>query len=111
MIGLKRGLDMPGPSPSDGSQTAKQGPVLRSRAAAFGALTIDVEDYFQVEAFAKIIHRQDWEGQQPRVFRNTDRLLDILAEAQVSATFFTLGWIASRNPQLVRRIVCEGHEL
>jgi polysaccharide deacetylase family protein (PEP-CTERM system associated) len=111
MIVFKRGLDMPRPDLTDGSQPATQGSVLQSRAAEFGALTIDVEDYFQVEAFAKIIHRQDWEGQQPRVSRNTDRLLDILAKTQVSATFFTLGWIASRNPQLVRRIVGEGHEL
>jgi polysaccharide deacetylase family protein (PEP-CTERM system associated) len=111
MIVLKRGLAVPGSSPSDRSQTGMQGSVLRSRAPAFGALTIDVEDYFQVEAFAKVIDRQDWECQQPRVSHNTNRLLDILAEANVSATFFTLGWTASRNPELVRRIAAEGHEL
>src|SRR5436190_9015012 len=75
------------------------------------ALTIDVEDYFQVEAFAGVIDRRDWDNQPRRVARNTNTLLNILAEAGVTATFFTLGWIASRHPELVRRIVAEGHEL
>ena len=75
------------------------------------ALTVDVEDYFQVEAFAGVIDRGDWDAFPRRVVRNTDRLLDILAEAGVSATFFTLGWVAERHPELVRRIVAEGHEL
>jgi polysaccharide deacetylase family protein (PEP-CTERM system associated) len=79
--------------------------------AAVNAMTIDVEDYFQVEAFATTIDRADWGKLPPRVERNTDRLLDILGEAGVAATFFTLGWIAGRHPQLVRRIVAEGHEL
>src|SRR5436305_9591486 len=113
MIRLKSGLDVSRPRLSDGPQTAKPEAVLPScaAAAAFGALTIDVEDYFQVEAFAKVIDRADWDRQQPRIDYNTNRLLDILAEARVSGTFFTLGWIASRNRRLIRRIVAEGHEL
>ena len=75
------------------------------------AMTIDVEDYFQVEAFASTIERSDWEGLPRRVERNTDRLLQILAESGVAATFFILGWVAERHPQLVRRVVAEGHEL
>jgi polysaccharide deacetylase family protein (PEP-CTERM system associated) len=75
------------------------------------ALTIDVEDYFQVEAFAGVIDRSDWEAQPRRVARNTERLLDVLGEAGVSATFFMLGWVAERHPDLVHRIVAEGHEL
>jgi polysaccharide deacetylase family protein (PEP-CTERM system associated) len=75
------------------------------------ALTIDVEDYFQVEAFAGIINRGDWERYPARVERNTGILLDLLAEARVSATLFTLGWVAQRFPQIVRRITAEGHEL
>ncbi len=75
------------------------------------ALTIDVEDYFQVEAFASVIDRDAWESLPRRVERNTERLLDILAETKVHATFFTLGWIAQRHPALVQRIVGEGHEL
>ena len=78
---------------------------------ASGALTIDVEDYFQVEAFASTIDRGDWETLPRRVERNTERLLEILAEAGVEATFFMLGWVAERHPGLVRRIVADGHEL
>jgi polysaccharide deacetylase family protein (PEP-CTERM system associated) len=74
-------------------------------------MTIDVEDYFQVEAFASTIDRSDWDAYPRRVERNTGRLLDILAEAEVQATFFMLGWIARRHPALARRIVEEGHEL
>jgi polysaccharide deacetylase family protein (PEP-CTERM system associated) len=78
---------------------------------AHNALTVDVEDYFQVEAFAGIIDRRDWDAFPRRVLRNTERLLDLFAEAGVSGTFFTLGWIAERHPELVRRIVADGHEL
>jgi polysaccharide deacetylase family protein (PEP-CTERM system associated) len=76
------------------------------------ALTIDVEDYFQVSAFAPYVRRQDWDLQECRVERNVDRILGLLADAgQVRATFFTLGWIAERYPQLVRRLVAAGHEV
>ena len=80
-------------------------------AAAMHAMTVDVEDYFQVEAFASSIDRADWERLPRRVERNTERLLDILADAEVKATFFMLGWVAQRHPAQVRRIVAEGHEL
>jgi polysaccharide deacetylase family protein (PEP-CTERM system associated) len=76
------------------------------------ALTIDVEDYFQVSAFAPYIRRQDWDARECRVERNVNRILDLLnAGGDVKATFFTLGWIAERYPQLVKRIVAQGHEL
>lgn len=75
------------------------------------AMTVDVEDYFHVEAFASTIDRADWDRLPQRVERNTMRLLDIFADADVRATFFTLGWVARRHPALVRRIVAEGHEL
>ncbi len=75
------------------------------------ALTIDVEDYFQVSAFAPYIARTDWEQRECRVVRNVSRILDLLAARGTKATFFTLGWIAERYPDLVRRIVREGHEL
>jgi polysaccharide deacetylase family protein (PEP-CTERM system associated) len=75
------------------------------------AMTVDVEDYFHVEAFASTIDRADWEHLPRRVERNTMRLLDIFAETQAHATFFTLGWVAQRHPSLVRRIVAQGHEL
>ena len=75
------------------------------------ALTVDVEDYFQVQAFAHVIPRAQWEAIPRRVEANTDRLLDQFARAGINATFFTLGWVAERHPTLVRRIVAAGHEL
>jgi polysaccharide deacetylase family protein (PEP-CTERM system associated) len=75
------------------------------------ALTVDVEDYFQVSALAPHIPRTDWDSIPCRVERNVERILALLAEANASATFFTLGWIAERYPSMVRRIVAAGHEL
>ena len=75
------------------------------------AMTIDVEDYFQVSAFAPYIARSEWGHRECRVERNVGRLLEILAAHDTKATFFTLGWIAERYPELIRRIVREGHEL
>ena len=75
------------------------------------ALTIDVEDYFQVSAFAPYIARADWDSRECRVERNIDRILALLDEHDTEATFFTLGWIAERYPQLVRRIASQGHEV
>jgi polysaccharide deacetylase family protein (PEP-CTERM system associated) len=75
------------------------------------ALTIDVEDYFQVSAFAPYIARRDWDARECRVERNVDHILAMLGEHDTRATFFTLGWIAERYPQLVRRIADQGHEV
>jgi polysaccharide deacetylase family protein (PEP-CTERM system associated) len=75
------------------------------------ALTIDVEDYFQVSAFAQQISRDTWDSLPCRIEANVGNILDLLAESGVHATFFTLGWIAERYPALIRRIVEEGHEL
>ena len=75
------------------------------------ALTIDVEDYFQVSAFAPHIDRADWDNRECRVERNVHRILDMLDRHNTKATFFTLGWVAQRYPQLVREIVHRGHEL
>ncbi|MDR3453995.1 MAG: DUF3473 domain-containing protein [Rhodoferax sp.] len=75
------------------------------------ALTIDVEDYFQVSAFAPHIARSEWSTRECRVERNVNIILEMLASRGTKATFFTLGWIAERYPQLVRQIVKEGHEL
>jgi polysaccharide deacetylase family protein (PEP-CTERM system associated) len=75
------------------------------------ALTIDVEDYFQVSAFAPHIARGDWPSRECRIEQNIDRVLALLADANAKATFFTLGWIAERYPEIVRRIASEGHEL
>lgn len=75
------------------------------------ALTIDVEDYFQVSAFAPYIPRDQWEIRDCRVERNVDIILSLLDKHGTKATFFTLGWIAQRYPRLIRRIVEGGHEL
>lgn len=75
------------------------------------ALTIDVEDYFQVSAFSGHIPRSSWEDLPCRVERNVDRILALLDKNQIKATFFTLGWIAERYPFMVKRIAENGHEL
>jgi polysaccharide deacetylase family protein (PEP-CTERM system associated) len=75
------------------------------------AMTIDVEDYFHVSAFEDVVRRADWDFYERRVVANTRRLLDIFARADVRATFFVLGWVADREPALVRAIVAAGHEL
>ena len=75
------------------------------------ALTIDVEDYFQVSAMAPYIERSAWDSLECRVENNVDRLLARFDEHGARATFFTLGWIAERYPALIRRIVAAGHEL
>lgn len=75
------------------------------------AMTVDVEDYFQVSAFESHISRQHWEHLPRRVEHNTHRILDLFAAHQVQATFFTLGWVAERHPALIGRIVADGHEL
>jgi len=80
-------------------------------AAVRNAMTIDVEDYFQVSAFAPHISRESWPQRECRVEANIDRVLSILDEGNAKGTFFTLGWIAERYPDMVRRIVAGGHEL
>jgi polysaccharide deacetylase family protein (PEP-CTERM system associated) len=75
------------------------------------ALTIDVEDYFQVSAFSRHIDRGDWERIPCRVERNIERVLELLSLSDSKATFFTLGWLAERYPQVVREIVAHGHEV
>lgn len=75
------------------------------------ALTIDVEDYFHVSAFEGYVRRSTWDSLESRVVPNTDRLLELLARANVQATFFVLGWVAERYPALITRIAEAGHEI
>ena len=75
------------------------------------AMTIDVEDYFQVSAFAPYIPRNQWDSLPCRVEQNVMRILDLLDAHQAKGTFFTLGWVAERYPQVVREMVARGHEL
>lgn len=75
------------------------------------AMTVDVEDYFHVSAFDSVIDPKDWASITPRVGDSTHRLIDLFNDNKVKATFFTLGWVAEKCPDLIRRIVDEGHEL
>jgi len=75
------------------------------------ALTVDVEDYFQVSAFANSIDQKDWDDHPLRVENNTHRLLDLFDECQLKATFFILGWVAERKKELVLEIARRGHEV
>ena len=74
-------------------------------------MSVDVEDYFQVSAFANHVRRDDWASLPSRVERNTDKVMEIFADAGVKSTFFTLGWVADRHKELIRRVVAQGHEL
>ena len=74
-------------------------------------MSVDVEDWFQVGAFEKVIDKADWDALLPRVDRNTEAVLALFAERGVKATFFTLGWVAERYPHIIRQIVDQGHEL
>ncbi len=85
--------------------------MTRPIAVLSNALTIDVEDYFQVSAFAPHIPRSDWPIRECRIERNIDCILAMLDEHETKATFFTLGWVAERYPDIVRLIVDNGHEL
>jgi polysaccharide deacetylase family protein (PEP-CTERM system associated) len=74
-------------------------------------LSVDVEEWFQVGAFERVIDKADWDGLDSRVAYNTGKVLDLFGETGVKATFFALGWVAERNPALIRRIADEGHEV
>ena len=90
---------------------ARRDATLARADATVNALTIDVEDYFQVSAFAPYIERGAWDRIPCRAQANVARILEMLARRNAKATFFTLGWIAERHPDIVRAIVAGGHEL
>lgn len=94
---------------------AKEGSELTQQSSAIGkpmnVMTVDVEDYFHVSAFESVISPNEWTNITPRVGDNTHRLIDLFNENNVKATFFTLGWVAKHCPDVVKRIVDEGHEL
>ncbi|MCI0337025.1 MAG: DUF3473 domain-containing protein [Acidobacteria bacterium] len=75
------------------------------------ALTVDVEDYYQVEAFTGVVSRKEWTQWESRIERNTDRLLDVFENHKVRGTFFILGWVAEHHPKVVHRIAQAGHEI
>lgn len=75
------------------------------------ALTIDVEEFFQVHALSRVISTNSWGSFEPAIAFNTEKILDLLQGAHISATFFCLGWIAERNKDLIRSIHAQGHEI
>ena len=86
--------------------------ILKENAQSIvNAMSVDVEDYFQVQALSSVFDRSDWISCESRVERNTDCILEIFDDTGVKGTFFTLGWIAERHPQLVQRIARGGHEV
>lgn len=91
-------------TPREDERSGLAGPIAN-------ALTVDVEDWFQVGAFEQIIRREDWDHCSFRFQANTERVLELLARRRVSGTFFILGWIAERAPGLVRAIAGAGHEI
>jgi polysaccharide deacetylase family protein (PEP-CTERM system associated) len=84
---------------------------MKGPAPIVNAMSVDVEDYFQVSAFDRLVSRAGWGTFESRVVGNTRRVLDLFDEAGVRATFFVLGWIANRHPALVREIAARGHEV
>jgi polysaccharide deacetylase family protein (PEP-CTERM system associated) len=87
-------------------------PVARdNHKPCVNAMTVDVEDYFQVSAFEKHVAFSDWDGIELRVQKNVDRILELLGKHEAKATFFVLGWIAQRAPAMVRQISGAGHEI
>ena len=85
--------------------------LTRRQGRVVNAMSVDIEEHFQVQAMAGCIARSDWERRPSRVEDSTNRVLDLFAEHGASATFFVLGWVAERHPRVIRRIVTEGHEL
>jgi len=85
--------------------------VLRAVSPIVNAMTVDVEDYFHVAALAKSIDRSSWDQMEYRAEASTRRLLDLFEESNIHATFFVLGWVARRSPDLVREIARRGHEV
>jgi polysaccharide deacetylase family protein (PEP-CTERM system associated) len=94
-----------------GAQLMRTGVSGIATGSVINAMTVDVEDYFQVSAFEAHVDRAQWQTWPMRVEDNTLRILDLFARHQVRGTFFTLGWVAERYPELVKRIVSEGHEV
>lgn len=86
-------------------------PQVQTQTPIVNAMSVDVEDYFQVSAFDGVVARESWGARESRVCANTERLLAIFDQAGVRATFFVLGWVASRFPGLVRQIASQQHEI
>src|SRR5690606_31735397 len=98
-------------APVPASRLADSDGACSMSAAICNAMTVDVEDYFQVSAFDGVVPRSAWESMESRVVANTRRMLDVFDAHDVRATFFVLGWVADRHADLVRDIAARGHEV
>jgi polysaccharide deacetylase family protein (PEP-CTERM system associated) len=98
-------------STSESKDTQNPQPKDDSPGEIVNALTVDVEDYFHVEAFRSVVGRENWDDYELRVESSTLRILDLFDRHDVKATFFTLGWVARKCPRIVEEIVQRGHEL
>jgi len=96
---------------ADGASRAPGAEVKSAAKRVLNAMTVDVEDYFQVRAFAGVLDRGSWDSLPARVEANTNRMLEIFADRGAKATFFILGWVAERFPKIVRRMADSGHEI
>lgn len=101
---------------SSAAQAATISPTCRSAdldctSHVYNALTIDVEDYYHVEAFQRVIRREDWHRYEPRIYNSTLKILDLLARHGIQATFFILGWVAEQTPGIVKEIQAAGHDI
>jgi len=101
---------------SSAMQAATISPTCRSAdldctRQVYNALTIDVEDYYHVEAFQRVIRREDWHRYEPRIYNNTLKILELLARHGIQATFFILGWVAEQTPGVVKEIQAAGHDI
>jgi polysaccharide deacetylase family protein (PEP-CTERM system associated) len=94
-----------------GGFTLKPAALTHRNGRAVNAMSVDVEEHFQVQAMERTVKRGDWDRRASRVEASTNRILDLFAAHGAKATFFTLGWVAERHPLLIRRIVADGHEL
>ena len=86
---------------------SREMPAITSK----NVLSVDVEDYFHAEVFSRVVQRSDWDRYPSRVESNTERLLELFAACHVQATFFVVGWVAERFPNLLQRIAAAGHEI
>ena len=99
------------PGPAVRPVAPREAHVAGRAGATFHHFTVDVEEYFQVSAFESVVAREHWVGLESRVAASMDLVLRLLDEHGARATFFVLGWVAERHPEIVRRIAAHGHEV
>ena len=100
-----------GEHPETDARGMGAGGSLKDMGKIRNGLSVDVEEHFQVSAFSNVVRVEDWSGYESRVVRNTNRILRLLADHGLQATFFFVGWVAEQHPDLVRQVHADGHEI